>query len=555
MENTMERNEILETLLRNRGYSEIEIDHIIYHKEQSIKDPLLLPNAYEAAVLLKKYCDKDSEIHIFADYDVDGLTSGIIIHNILETYSKGYVSLTFPTRQEGYGMNMDWCKKIVANSNIFEHEVLVVTVDNGIACMEQIDYLQKNGIEVLVLDHHEAKETVPDCLIVDPHGAIKTEEYYHLAGCGVTFKVCQILAALYGNYDMEEYTQYVALGTLADVMELTEENIALIQYGIDIMNQKNECRCNIGLYWLLDYCGLTGCVTPKDLQFDIIPKLNACGRLETIDVAYSLLDAKTKGDVNEAINHIANIDETRKDLTKSAQKLIEQQFAAGGYAMDIPFIMVLPQEYSGMCGAIASKAIEATGCPASFIFTQTTPITFTGSGRSGHNQIDLQDVLNHELDDNNIMFFGGHKMAAGLTLMVDQYDTFSSSVSDYICNIYEHILLDPSEDKDEKQKYDIEIDFMDIDKDLYNKYSHIPFRESPIFKVNGVICTEAKASKNNDKNIEYHFVKNNNLKKIWVWGQPKKNIVRKTVTLYGNIEKDFRNKTQYTMRIENIEQE
>lgn len=554
----IEKYKLADTLLANRGYTEEERQHILLEPYKSIQNPYKLKNAESAAKLIKTFCDNhNSEIYVFADYDVDGLTSGFIMGDVLNKLSKGYVSVLFPNRSDGYGLNFYTCQKIVEHKSE-DDNILVITVDNGITCVEQVKYLKDNGIQVIVLDHHESKDIVPDCLIVDAHGPDKDPAHYHLCGCSIVFKVCQILMDLYNKYDMLDYTPFVALGTLADMMDLTEENISLIRYGIDYMNSDDIKKWK-GLYWLIDYCGLNDRVYPNSLKFDIIPKLNACGRMNNIELAYSLFTAESDSECERITNTIAELNDKRKELTKSAKTLVHDAIYARSdeWFDDHVFYLALQPEYSGICGVIATQAFqEHERLPVSFVIAQNSDV-YTGSIRINdiYPFLDSQELLNQELSVGTINFFGGHKCAAGFSMPANEnnLNNFVIHINEYIKNKFnEYVSGNSPVSTDNSIYYDTEITYNDFCESFYKSYAFIPFKDEPVFYWKDVYCMSSHTSKSNPLNIEYKFVKDSRIKDIWVWGEKDKNIDKQTVGLLGNIVPDFRNRNRYTMDIQDI---
>lgn len=549
-------NQLITTILNNRGYSEKSINNILYAPYKSIISPYKLYNAKNAAKLLKQYCSEDCDIYIYADYDVDGLTSGYILYNVLKEISDGNVYVHFPNRIDGYGLTMTYCNEIVASHKHFPNKVLVVTVDNGITCAEQIKFLKDNNIETLILDHHESKDIVPDCLIVDPHGPNKDSDNYHLCGCGVVFKVCQILLSMHEMYNIQEYLPFVALGTLADMVPMNEENIALTRYGIEIMSSNSHTK-SIGLNHLLEYHGLTDTIYPINLKFDIIPKLNACGRMNNIYLAYQLLDTKVPYIADYLVNQVVELNDQRKLLSKEINGKIDKVLneTTKDYYLTKSFGIILDSKYSGICGVAAAQGIEKLHTPIAFAISQINENTYTGSIRvaNEYEYLDLQEVLQVALDKKIIMYFGGHKFAAGFSMQVDdartQYTAFIILLDNYIRDKIKDSNIQLSADI----KYDTTIVFNNLNADFYDSYAYMPLNDDPLFCVSDVKCISHHSSKNNANNIEYKFQdKNKTYKDIWIWNTPEYAIDNKQVTIYGTIVQDFRNKSRYTMDIQTI---
>ncbi len=553
-------------LLKNRNYTDSEIYNILYKPSNSINSPYLLHNAKAAAKLLSTFCDNpNSMIYIYGDYDVDGITSTYVLLSALQTITKGKVQAILPNRIDGYGLNMSMCEHI-ANNQIDNENILVVTVDNGITCVAQIAYLKAHNIKALVLDHHEAKANVPDCLIVDPHGHDADESNYHLCGCGVVFKVAQILLAMYDNYTMMSYTPFVALGILADMVDMTEENMALVKYGIDIMKSSDKTK-SLGLNALLEYCGLNDKIYPIDLKFKIIPMLNACGRMNQTATAFHLLSYQCVDDIDNIVNSVVKLNDERKKLSKEANDLINKniQSKETSYYQDKAFGITLYEKFSGICGIAASQAIEKCNAPIAFALSYIDNNMYTGSIRVNdrYDNLDLQEVLQQSLDMKHIEYFGGHKSAAGFTIAMvneysQEYQAFVDDINNYLKYKLEHggfSTIDNSDAITIGNTYDLEISLKDFNEEFYASYAFLPLKDEPVFCLNNAKCISHHVSKNNPNNIEYKFKINNCYQDIWIWNEPNKYIDNKTVSLYGSIMPDFRNRSRYTMNIQKIDVE
>lgn len=550
-------NQLITTILNNRNYSETSINNILYAPYKSIISPYKLHNAENAADLLRQYCNEGCNIYIYADYDVDGLTSGYILYNVLKEISDGNIYIHFPNRIDGYGLTMTYCNEIVAVHKNFPNKTLVVTVDNGITCVEQIKLLKNNNIEALILDHHESKDIAPDCLIVDPHGPDKDPVNYHLCGCSVVFKVCQILLSMYDMYNIQEYLPFVALGTLADIVPMNEENIALTRYGIEIMSNSNHTK-SIGLNHLLEYHGLTDTIYPINLKFDIIPKLNACGRMNNIYLAYQLLDVKVPYIADDLVNQVIELNDQRKLLSKEINSKIDRvsNETEKDYYLTKSFGIILDSKYSGICGIAATQGIEKLHTPIAFAISQIDENTYTGSIRIAdeYDCLDLQDILQIALDKKIIMYFGGHKFAAGFSMQIDSMNTQYTELIALLDNYIQDKIKDNNIQPSNNIKYDATVTFNDFSADFYNSYAYMPLNDDPLFCLSDVRCISHHSSKNNANNIEYKFQdKNKAYKDIWIWNTPEYAINNKQVNIYGTIVQDFRNKSRYTMNIQTIQ--
>lgn len=535
-------NNIAYTLLKNRNYTDTEIDHILNKPWLSIKDPHSIHNATIAAQKIYEYVqNSEAEIFVFGDYDVDGLMSVYIIDKILNEHHQGYHASYFPTRDEGYGLNMAFCQNIINNQNA-NIPILIITVDNGISCVNEIKYLKDHNIEVVVLDHHEAKNEVPDCIIVDPHGNCPQQEHGHLSGCGVTFKVCQIIQELYNQYDMMQYTPYVAFTILSDVMSLTEENMVFIRYGLSLLNDPEFN--NKGLKELINYLGLQYKVTPDDLSWTIIPMLNACGRIEKIDYAYTLLVSENNSEIDDTICYIQQLSDYRKDLTKQASLITDSIELPEPNKINFIYLNV-PDKYKPILGTIASKITEL-GYNAAIV-SCIIDKKYHASARS--NDINLQKLFEKAIVDQAIESYGGHSHAAACQFIEMQMQRLSNYMNQNLDQYQEWTI------ESDHEQIDAEITLRDIDSwEFYNQFNDLAFESDPVFLFKNNICIKQSVSKNNPKNIKYVLKNDNLIKDIWVWNHDPYILNNKNyIQIQGGITRDFMRKNKLTIRVNDIQ--
>ena len=346
-------------LLNNNITTKEQINSLLNNINSSIISPYKLHNAEKAADLIYTYLNnKDAYIFIYADYDCDGISSGYICYSILNDLGHCYIELKYPNRTDGYGLNMEYCDYII--NNYKDKEVLVITVDNGITKRNEIDKLLKANINVLVTDHHESiKEELPNCLIVNPCNREEEQEYdySYLCGCGVIFKVCEILQHKYNKDTMLEYTPYLAIATLADVMPLSNENIAFIQYGLDIINSN---KCPLGIKAIMDIQDINY-LTANDILWTLAPMINACGRLNNTELGSKLFFLDEIATPKEIANKIIKVNESRKNKSKSTINKINKNY---DFSNDnIVFLYDLKIE-PGLIGSIAGKLTEIYNKPS-----------------------------------------------------------------------------------------------------------------------------------------------------------------------------------------------
>ena len=402
---------LVSSVLVNRGLDNKEsIDKLFNDISTSVLSPYDLYNAKLAADVITDYCNiENSFIYIFADYDCDGVNSGYVTTDVLTPLSKGTVIVKYPNRCEGYGLAMDWCDMIIAkhtnkDTGIVDGNILVITVDNGITKYQEVEKLKANGIECIITDHHPSKEgEVPNCIVVDPHNDIKEQgsEYHHLCGCGVAFKVCELVQHNFNIDTMLKYTPYLAIATLADVMPLRDENLAFIQYGLEIING-NECPN--GLKAMKELKNIDT-LTANDILWTIAPMINACGRMGDTELASKLLFLSNELTPSEIAIQIDTLNETRKKITKkAAQSLLTMNFDE-----DKVCILVTDKYPAGILGIIAGKIAEQFTKPA-IVVSKDKKGFYHGSIRSACG-IDMISLLKSLKEKELIESYGGHSEA------------------------------------------------------------------------------------------------------------------------------------------------
>lgn len=436
---------LIANMLRNRN---LDID-IINNPSKFFTNPYNLYNAEKAADLICNYAkDKNAIIYIFADFDADGITAGYVTFKALSEVVDCQLNVYFPERKEGYGLSMKFCEEVVNKKNDYS-KILVMTVDNGITKIEETDYLKENGIEVLITDHHTSKEIIPNCIVVDPHNNTieQTDEFKHLCGCGVAFKICSIVQDKLGENNMYEYIPYLTISTISDIMPLTPENLAIIQYGLNIMNS-DKCPNSISLLAKKNNIDI---ITTESIGWTIAPMLNACGRLNDTKLASDLLFLQNDSIIEDICTLVIATNEKRKSITKKYKKKLHT------YDTD-DFLFILNDEKveAGILGILAGEATKQFNKPAmAVVQNPDVPGQLKGSARSipGFNLIPiLQELKDEKLIDE----FGGHAEAAGVFFKEENIQAIKNKFNQYK-DFEQEVVLPKTEE-------DIVIDdFIDLD--------------------------------------------------------------------------------------------
>ena len=401
-------------LLFQRGIKdESSLKKFLEPSLEDLHDPYLLHDMDKAVDRIRQAIEQGELILVYGDYDADGMTSASIVKESLEQL--GAECLVYlPNRfTDGYGPNDSVYKYFIGQQGVS----LIVTVDNGVAGHEAIDLAQSMGVDVIVTDHHSMPEVLPDAYaIVHPEHPKADYPFKHLAGCGVAFKLaCALLEEV-----QVELLDLVAIGTIADMVSLTDENRIMVQYGLEVL--RNTQR--IGLQELFEIAGIaTSDITEETVGFQLAPRLNALGRLDDPNPAIDLLTGFDDEEVHEIALMIQEKNEERKEIVQAiyeeAKSLVDPNKS----------VQVLAKEgwNPGVLGIVAGRLLEELG--------QTVIVLNIEDGRAKGSARSIEAVNIFEaLDPHRSIFlaFGGHAGAAGMTLEVEQLDALSEILETYV---------------------------------------------------------------------------------------------------------------------------
>ena len=335
-------------LLFERGIQDEEsLKKFLEPSLEDLHDPYLLHDMDKAVERIRQAIEEGENILIYEDYDADGMTSASIVKESLEQLG-AECRVYLPNRfTDGYGPNASVYKYFIEQEGIS----LIVTVDNGVAGHEAIDFAQSMGVDVIVTDHHSMPETLPAAYaIVHPEHPDADYPFKQLAGCGVAFKLaCALLEEV-----QVELLDLVAIGTIADMVSLTDENRILVQYGLEMLGHTQR----IGLQEMLDMAGIaTNEVTEETIGFQLAPRLNALGRLDDPNPAIDLLTGFDDEEAHEIALMIHQKNEERKEIVQSiyeeAKTMVNPEKK----------VQVLAKEgwNPGVLGIVAGRLLEEIG--------------------------------------------------------------------------------------------------------------------------------------------------------------------------------------------------
>lgn len=413
---------LISSILASRGIIEKEeVREFLNPTRADFHDPFLMPDMEKAVDRILKAIQTQEKTIIYGDYDVDGITSITVLKKFLEERNL-QVGEYIPNRlNEGYGLNKEAVKKIAEQGY-----KLIITVDCGISCIEEIKYATELGLEVIVTDHHEPAEELPKCLaVVDAKRKDNQYPFNQLAGVGVVFKLIQAISIKL-NLDNREYLKYldiVCVGTISDIVPLVDENRVITKLGLKLV----PISKNIGLRTLLASTGYKE-VNSTTISFGIAPRINACGRMGEEKEALRLFLTNDLHEAKEITERLNNYNLERQETEKRIFKQALEQIENGEKDKSC---IVLGQEgwHHGIIGIVASKVTDIYFKPSILICFEGEE--GKGSGRSipGFNLHDA--VMNC---DTYVEKFGGHSMAIGINVKRENFEKFKKEFEEYTQN-------------------------------------------------------------------------------------------------------------------------
>ncbi|CAH2213294.1 single-stranded-DNA-specific exonuclease RecJ [Tepidibacter aestuarii] len=404
---------VVESILHYKGITDKkEIEEFLSDKPKKTYDPFLIKNMKEAVDKIKCHIQSGNKIVIFGDYDVDGVTSSALLVEFFSniTYNIDYY---IPNRfSEGYGLNKDAIKSIKEDMEAD----LIITVDNGISSFDEVNYAKEIGLDIIVTDHHNPPEKLPECIIINVKQDDDEYPFKELCGCGVAFKLAQ---ALQRELDLPRSTlsaplDLVALGTIADLVPLVDENRTLVKYGLKNINSNKR----LGIASLRKEVGLDDKeISAGRIGYVLGPCFNAAGRIEDAKLGVKLLLEKNEDEAKKVAAILHNLNSERQAIQEKGEEfcrlLVETNY------MNHDFLVVRADGVSeGVIGIVAGRIKDLFYKPT-LVVTKSEEGYLKGSGRSIKG-INIYDELVNVSD--LFLGFGGHEMACGFSLEEDKLD-------------------------------------------------------------------------------------------------------------------------------------
>lgn len=388
---------------------------------EPLSDPFLLKDMDKAAARITRAVDNMEKIAVYGDYDADGVTSTAMLYSYLETRGADVIFYIPQREGEGYGMNMG------AVEYLKEQGVsLIVTVDNGISSVQEVARANELGIDVVVTDHHRPQAILPDAVaVVDAYRPDDTSPYKHFSGVGIAFKLLMALEDGAGDVEdlLEAYSDLAAIGTIGDIVPLTGENRTLIRAGLERLSQSDRP----GVQALLENAGIAGkALTSTNVAFTLVPRINASGRMGAPERAVRLLISGYEEEAEVLSEEICADNEERRRVEAEIAEAAFADIEAKGYMKDRVVVVDGENWHHGVIGIVASRVTERCGKPCMIISRGETEAKGSGRSIEGFSLFEAICACGDLL-----IKFGGHPMAAGITLKPENIEAFRKRINRY----------------------------------------------------------------------------------------------------------------------------
>ena len=482
-------------IIESRGIGEEMLEEFFSPKPRLAYDPFLLANMREGVDSLLKAVDEGRRIVIYGDYDVDGITSTALLMKVIGSLTP-HVSYYIPSRlDEGYGLHMESIDRIKERGGEF-----IVTVDCGSSSAEETAYAHSLGIETLVTDHHNMSEHRAEGLIINPKLPEDEYPFKGLAGVGVAYKLALAIARernIPGPL-MAEMLEFATIGTIADIMPMTDENRTLVKCGLRSIHL--GCR-NKGIRELIDRSALDyRTLKAGDISFGIAPKINASGRLGDASLGVRLLLSDNEQEIRECCTELIEANRERRRLQDEAydrgMSLLDGESKKGDFV-----VVEINDSHEGVLGIVAGKLREKINRPV--VVISKNGDTYKGTGRSIPG-VDLYEMLDKYRQ--KFISFGGHSAACGFTIDAADIDNLRNDLN-------EDIRAKLGEDPgifDEIHSSDAEIAPDDIDLELAEALQMLEpcgkDNEVPVFVIRNAVVRGWRFLKDDDKMAKFTLV-------------------------------------------------
>lgn len=410
-------------MLVSRGITQpLDIDEF-FSNDVILSSPFGIKDMDKAVERIRPAIESKEKIAVFGDYDADGVTATALLYSYLKKCGADAVYYIPDRMTEGYGTS----KEAIDELNK-QGVTLIITVDNGIAAVEETEYAKTLGIDMVITDHHKAGEILPDAVaVVDPHRQDDLSPFKEWAGVGVAFKLVSAIEGDDGEDILDEYSDFIAIGTLADVVSLTNENRVLVKAGLEKINS----RPRLGIEMIKQVSGVSKFLSSTGVAFTVAPRINAAGRMDSAYMALELLLCEDEQKARSLAEEIDSANKSRQSVEAAITSQAIRSIEENGYKYDRVLVVSGEGWHSGVIGIVAARLVEKYGKPAIVIAIDDDGAK--GSARS-LGDFSMYDALRS--CENMLTHFGGHMLAAGMGIEKDRIDEFRKAVNEYASHIH-----------------------------------------------------------------------------------------------------------------------
>jgi single-stranded-DNA-specific exonuclease len=442
---------IVELLKRKAFTCAEEVNAFLVPRLRSLSDPFLLPNMSLAVARILQAIDRGERIVLFGDYDVDGVTSLALLAEMLRSYGAA-PELFLPLRmEEGYGLSPESVERCCV-----EHRPqLLIAVDCGTSSLAEIASLKERGVDVIVLDHHEPKSALPDCVAVVNPKVEASSAFEYLCSVGIVFKLCHALLKTRAapGFDLKAHLDLVALGTVADIVPLEKENRIFVQHGMRELATSQR----LGVRKLMEVAAVRAPIAAEHIGFRLGPRLNAAGRLATAEKALQLLLTRNEREADELAAFLDAQNRERQAVERRIYDEAEEKLIKGfDPERDAAIVLGSRDWHPGVLGIVASRLARKYHRPTILVAFDPGGLG-KGSGRSIEG-LSLVETLHRCAA--HLEKFGGHEMAAGLAVAEEKFAAFAEAFRQASRELLAHEDLQP------RLHLDHELSFSQLDGDL-----------------------------------------------------------------------------------------
>ena len=397
----------------SRGYTDLQAARDFLAANEPLSDPFALLDMEKAARRVRRAIERREAVCVFGDYDVDGITATCLLTDFLQKQGARVTSYIPARLEEGYGLN-----ELALRSLKAQGVQLIVTVDCGITANDEATLCRALGMELVITDHHECKAELPEAIaVVDPHRPDQPQPAAELAGVGVAFKLACAIGGDAGAL-LQEYCDFLCLGTVADVMPLTGENRTMVAAGLRALENPKR----VGVAALMAECAIgRGKITAGTIGYTLAPRINAAGRMGQVGIATDLFLTKDASRAVELASELCRLNRKRQEIEADIYREAVAMLPAGGR----PEAIVLASEnwHQGVVGIVASRLAEEYSCPAFLICLDGDKGKASSRSHGGFNLFASLKTLSPLLES-----YGGHELAAGFTIRRENIDRFREEI-------------------------------------------------------------------------------------------------------------------------------